>query len=100
MQFSDDKIQAKSSKLHMQHFTRLLKVLLAARLYFLKPWIVIAKELRGKSIIKPCVKVLRHNESRSDVTSVMLKRRPCRLQNADCRPCRLCRLSVIFLLVP
>ena len=31
---------------------------------------------------------------------VMLKRRPCRLQTADCRlcrPCRLCRLSVIFL---
>ena len=41
--------------------------------------------------------------------SVMLKRRPCRLQTADCRLCRpcrlsrlcrLCRLSVIFLLVP
>ena len=28
--------------------------------------------------------------------TVMLKRRPCRLQTADCR---LCRLSVIFLLV-
>ena len=90
MQFSDDKIQVKSSKLHMQHFTRLLKVLLAARLYFLKPWIVIAKELQGESIIKPCAKVIRHNESQSDVTSVMLKRRPCRLQNADRADCADC----------
>ena len=86
MQFSDDKIQVKSSKLHnYATFHSIVKSPL--RLYFLKPWIVIAKELRGESIVKPCAKVLRHNESRSDVTSVMLKRRPCRLQNADHADC-------------